>query len=312
METRSFTLLCLGIFLFSGASLSAQNVSPASAKTPDVPRSVAAPAVAVPAATAAPPVDRRSVVRAVMQQFAVNDQAVVPGLKKPLPLTGAWGVQTVFPQGAPVACRRARVACAVVLYRVPEAHVACEWVMGLTKVLEPQPKGPPVHKDVAIALDENADAARYTLRHAWLYGDDTPQRDRATAISYPTIAESARQGGVVVVSYTVDPTGKVEHVHTDYGSEILGAAVGDAVKQWHFIPQQVGSQAVWFRSRLSVDFGESEHVDITAGMDPSGKIMLDEADPHLQAGSHMESATGGAWETCNGVNCSFADPPTPK
>lgn len=264
-----------------------------------------------PASASQPAVDSKSIVRAVMNEFAVNDQVSVPALGKPLPLTGSWGVQTVFPKGAPMACRMAQVPCAVVMYRVPEAHVLCEWAMGLTTVLEPQKDGPPVHKHTAIVLDENNDAARYTIRHKWINGEDRPQRDRAVPISYPEIARAAHQGGEVVVSFTVDPTGAVHSVHTDYGSAMLGAAVADSVRQWHFVPQQVGSQAVWFRSRVAIDFG-SERVDITAGMDPSGKVMVDEADPHLQAGPHMDNATGGYWESCTAVNCSFADPPTAK
>jgi hypothetical protein len=49
-----------------------------------------------------------------------------------------------------------------------------------------------------------------------------------------------------------------------------------------------------------------------AGADPSGKVMVLEADPRVGIGFRSNGASSGAWESCNtGTGCKAADPEAP-
>jgi TonB family protein len=54
--------------------------------------------------------------------------------------------------------------------------------------------------------------------------------------AYPEIAKRMRISGVVTMSVTVNPEGKVTDVKTTSGNRVLSIAAEDAVRKWKFEP----------------------------------------------------------------------------
>ncbi len=54
--------------------------------------------------------------------------------------------------------------------------------------------------------------------------------------TYPAIARQMGITGTVIVTTTVDPTGKVLKAESTSGNKLLATAAIDAVKQWKFAP----------------------------------------------------------------------------
>jgi protein TonB len=54
--------------------------------------------------------------------------------------------------------------------------------------------------------------------------------------TYPPIARQLGITGVVVVTTTVDPTGKVIKAESTSGNKLLAPSAIEAVKQWKFAP----------------------------------------------------------------------------
>jgi TonB family protein len=59
---------------------------------------------------------------------------------------------------------------------------------------------------------------------------------RKVAPSYPALAKQMGVTGTVVVTATVDPSGKVIKAESTSGNKLLVSAALDAVKQWKFAP----------------------------------------------------------------------------
>ncbi len=56
--------------------------------------------------------------------------------------------------------------------------------------------------------------------------------------SYPPLAKQMHITGTVVVTATVDPSGKVIKAESTSGNKLLSASAIDAVKQWKFAPAE--------------------------------------------------------------------------
>ena len=68
-----------------------------------------------------------------------------------------------------------------------------------------------------------------------LFGEDRPAVRKVPPV-YPPIARQMGITGVVMVSATVDPTGKVVKAESTSDNKILAPAAIDAVRQWKFAP----------------------------------------------------------------------------
>jgi TonB family protein len=242
--------------------------------------------------------------------FTPNDTVIVPGLAKPLPQTGTWGAQTRFPNGLPKPCLLAAVPCVRVVYNVPEAKVTCEWLLGYLVAAEPQPDGTIKHALHKVVLDENADAARYTLRKSWSSGEHSPKPVDEHAPVYPVAAQSAGIDGVVVVRIVIGPDGSVVSASGISGPKMLQGPAIDAVRQWKFDPPRVGSQSTSYR--LDEYFSYNRGRPVYGNGDSSGRIVIPNADPHYAPGYKSVTTSGTEWETCSAVNCTNAAPPVPK
>jgi TonB family protein len=253
----------------------------------------------------------QAAVDAVIGMFTPNEAVNVETTGKPLHTTGSWGVQTKFSEGLPKACALARVPCAVVVYRVPEDKVVCEWTVGFVNVVETQPDGAIKHAMHVDVLDENETAARYTMKKAWSRGETTPRPVVFQRPEYPSIARTSGVSGVVTVRVVVGPDGLVKSVVATSGPPMLQAPVIAAVRQWKYNPIEIGQEPTSFR----VDEHFSYNIkapDFAAGMDPSGHVVLEQTDPHLDPGFRTNGVSSGAWMSCTGAGCQSAAPAVPK
>ena len=243
--------------------------------------------------------------------FTLNLAVNLQSTGKPLPATGSWGAQTQFPTGPPKVCAQARIPCVKVLYRVPEQNIVCEWTLGVIKAVEPQPDGTIKHALHQLVLDENEAAARYTLRKAWAAGENRPTPTSFQRPDYPDIARNAGVGGVVVVRLIVGPDGLIKSAAPLGGPALLQPPVLDAVRHWKFDPLTIGQQPTSFQIDEQFAYNAAKP-NTFADMDPSGKVMLEQTDSHLEPGFHTNGASSGSWATCSAVTCTQAAPSTPK
>ncbi len=81
-----------------------------------------------------------------------------------------------------------------------------------------------------------------------------PQRIKFVEAVYPSIAQSARVQGVVIIEAAIDPTGKVRGAHILRSIVLLDQAALDAVKQWEFTPTLLKGKPVPVIMTVSVAF----------------------------------------------------------
>ena len=255
-----------------------------------------------PPRAAPPPVmDAKAAVESILAMFTLNQASLFGDTGKPLPANGAWGAQTQFPAGMPKVCMQNRVPCVKVVYRVAEDKVSCEWTLGLLVAAEPQPDGTVRHAVHQIVLDENDAAARYTLRKGWGRGEAPPRPTTFQRADYPAVARDARVGGVVTVRLIIGPDGLVKSAVPLGGPAMLQKPVLEAVSHWKYDPLMIGQHPTSFQidHQFSYDPGKS---DTFAGMDPSGRVMLQQNDSHLEPGFHSDGASSGSWGELRGYD----------
>jgi TonB family protein len=320
---RSFTVLPFCVFAFFTTALAQSNPPPGgNGSSLDQQPAMRAPAAATTAAvsgasraassipeSAPASADPKAAINTILATFMINDAAKVPTTGKPLPMTGSWGVQTHFPDGPPQSCRLARVPCLKVVYKVPTADVICDWTIGYLVAVVPQADGSIKHDFRAVVLDENDAAADYTLRKSFV-GDVPPQRTVSQAAVYPAIAQAGRIEGSVAVRIVVGPDGSVQSARA-VGPPLLQGAALDAVRHWKFDPLVIGSRPTSFQLDQQFDFN-AHHPGLSEAMNPSGKVMLQEADPRVGNGFRSNGASSGAWESCNTTGCNMGSPQAPQ
>jgi protein TonB len=71
---------------------------------------------------------------------------------------------------------------------------------------------------------------------------------------YPSIAQSARVQGVVIIEATLGPNGTVTDAKVLRSIPLLDAAALDAVRQWQFTPTTLNGQPVPVIMTVTVNF----------------------------------------------------------
>jgi protein TonB len=71
---------------------------------------------------------------------------------------------------------------------------------------------------------------------------------------YPTMAQAARQQGIVVLEAVIDVTGSVQSVRVLRGYPLLDQAAADAVRKWRFTPALLNKQPVPVAMTVTVNF----------------------------------------------------------
>ena len=77
---------------------------------------------------------------------------------------------------------------------------------------------------------------------------------RSVQPDYPMLARQMKVQGSVVLQALVGRDGLIQDLRILSGPKILARAAEDAVRQWHFKPQFVGSEPVETRANITVNF----------------------------------------------------------
>ncbi|WP_260737046.1 energy transducer TonB [Tunturiibacter lichenicola] len=177
-------------------------------------------------------------VAALLKQVVLDPTALVESTGKPLPANGNWSIG----KNVPAACPQTTDGCFLILYRVPDQKVSCEWVVRLTG-----------DGSSGIILDQNEDASRYLLRRL-----PTSQAAEILVTNkkpvYPPIAAAAHVSGQVIIKILVSPEGTVEKAFVVSGPEMLRTSSIDAAKGYIFKPLMAGTKAVPFETNVAFDF----------------------------------------------------------
>ena len=81
-----------------------------------------------------------------------------------------------------------------------------------------------------------------------------PTKTKDVRPVYPSIAQSARVQGVVIVEATIGPDGRVAEARVLRSIPLLDQAALDAVKQWVFTPTLLNGTAVPVIMTVTVNF----------------------------------------------------------
>jgi TonB family protein len=173
-------------------------------------------------------------ITALLKQVVINPTVLVESTGKPLPSNGSWSVG----KDAPASCPQTTDTCVRILYRVPDAHISCEWVVRLVR-----------DGTDGIILGQNEDASRYLLRKISVEQANLVIPGKQP--NDPAIAGALRVEGSVVVRVFVSKTGAVEKAFVISGPEMLRASAMDALNGWTFKPFVVGTQAVPFETEVT-------------------------------------------------------------
>ena len=81
-----------------------------------------------------------------------------------------------------------------------------------------------------------------------------PRKIRDVAPRYPTIAQSSRVEGVVILEAVIAEDGSVQDVRVLRSKALLDDAAVEAVRQWRFTPTLLGGQPVPVVMTVTVSF----------------------------------------------------------
>jgi TonB family protein len=231
---------------------------------------------AVLASAQTSPADAKTAVETVTNRFTPNPLVFLPGSKTSLLSTGSWGVQLQIPQPeAPPACQTGAESCVKVIYRVPQQGIVCSWIVGFPNSPTPQENAQAEPGPHAEILDEDANAAQFTMKKAWLGGEAPPLPSRQFLPAYPPIANAAMVGGDVIMQIVVDSSGKVGNTVVVSGPAMLQLAAKDAAVKWIFHPQLIGNKPTSFQRNLTFHFmptgvgGRVTSLDVIKGVETS-------------------------------------------
>jgi TonB family protein len=263
--------------------------------------------IAAAQSTAAPTPGAKAAVDAVAKVFTWNPLAKLEATHKPLPTTGNWSAQMKIEGEVPTPCQSSVMSCVRVFYRVPEVGVVCSWTVGFVTDAATQPGDVTARQVRTLIVDEDANAALYTMKRAWVKGDAPVRAVHTVGAEYPPIAKVTNSEGVVSVLMIVGPDGKVRDMQIGYGPAMLQQAALDAAKQWRFEPVSVGNQRTNFQTYAIFTFKArtGEGATVSYGFwigDGSHETSSSTNQRSLQATS--PTVVGSAWVQCSkGVEC---------
>ena len=104
-----------------------------------------------------------------------------------------------------------------------------------------------VHSDPPLFAANAADRARLSNASASIVTESVRP-------DYPMLARQMKVQGSVILQALIGRDGLIQGLRVMSGPPILAAAAQEAVRQWHFKPHYLGSQAVETETRITVNF----------------------------------------------------------
>ena len=109
---------------------------------------------------------------------------------------------------------------------------------------------PPTTDTAETAASVTANAAE----RVQLSADTSDVVSRPVKPDYPLLARQMKVQGSVILQALIGRDGLIQDLRVVSGPPILATAAQDAVKQWHFKPHYLGSDAVETQARITVNF----------------------------------------------------------
>jgi len=85
-------------------------------------------------------------------------------------------------------------------------------------------------------------------------GSQMPKQKVRVSPTYPTIAQSARVEGIVIIEATIDTFGNVINANILRGQALLNEAALTAVRQWKYEPYRLNGEAIPVTMTVTVNF----------------------------------------------------------
>jgi protein TonB len=104
------------------------------------------------------------------------------------------------------------------------------------------------------ASDTSASVVRTAAEHVPVSGDAAEIVSRPVKPGYPLLARQMKVQGSVILQALIGRDGLIQDLRVLSGPPILASAAREAVKQWHFKPHYLGSDAVETQARITVNF----------------------------------------------------------
>ena len=227
-------------------SFAQQPAQPTPATTQTQPSKAQPTTPPLPAQSSTPPAQTTTPLQAeaeqalnfILKHVILDPNAKVPGTDKPLSNRGIWAVG----KQRPAACPKDTSPCVAIIYRVPEDHVGCEWVVLLNGL-------------DGTVLEQNSDSVHYMLRNI-----PTAEAKPYVLSRQPSIVghEAPRIQGTVEVGVIVSTTGDPTQIFPLSGPDQLRPIALAMSKQWTFRPLTAGSRTVPYQVILKFHFGGPE------------------------------------------------------
>jgi protein TonB len=122
--------------------------------------------------------------------------------------------------------------------------------------LQPNSPAQPVSQAPAagVATDTTASVVRTAAERVQVSGDTGEIVSRPVQPGYPLLARQMKVQGSVILQALIGRDGLIQDLRVLSGPPILASAAQEAVKQWHFKPHYLGSEAVETQARITVNF----------------------------------------------------------
>jgi TonB family protein len=99
-----------------------------------------------------------------------------------------------------------------------------------------------------------ADVTKNAAEHVQMSADTAEAVNNPVKPGYPTLARQMKVQGSVILQALVGRDGSIQSLKVLSGPAILANAAEEAVRQWHFKPHYVGSEAVETQAKITVNF----------------------------------------------------------
>jgi protein TonB len=107
---------------------------------------------------------------------------------------------------------------------------------------------------IAGSSDTTASVVRTAAERVQVSGDTAEIVSRPVQPGYPLLARQMKVQGSVILQALIGRDGLIQDLRVLSGPPILASAAQEAVKQWHFKPHYLGSDAVETQARITVNF----------------------------------------------------------
>jgi TonB family protein len=117
-----------------------------------------------------------------------------------------------------------------------------------------QPGSPPQSATDSLRDETAANVTNNAAERVQMSADTEEIVSHSVRPGYPLLARQMKVQGSVVLQALIGKDGIIQDLHVVSGPAILASAAQSAVRQWHFKPHYMGSDAVETQAKITVNF----------------------------------------------------------